>query len=79
MVPHRVADPALVLGWNEVVGVLLASSGSSTALISKKWYRTIRIIAADPRNTARRYKSSSAIILNSVLGKGPKYSMQRTT
>ena len=66
---HRAIDPALGVGWEVATGVLLTCSGSSIALISRKWYRTIRIIAAEPRNTARRYRSSSAIILGLFSGR----------
>ena len=36
---------------------------SFMALISRKWYKTIRSIAKEPRNMAREYRSLSEIIV----------------
>lgn len=40
-----------------------AGSLSSRALTSRKWYRTIIIMAHEPRKMAKRYRSPSEIIV----------------
>lgn len=51
---HLPIGPVFDSGCVEVTGLLLASVGSSTALISRKWYRMMRSMAAEPRKMARR-------------------------
>lgn len=50
-------------GKFDVARVFDSGSGSSTALTSRKWYRMIRSMAAEPRKTANRYNSLSEIML----------------
>lgn len=55
-------DPDLMSVGGMVVVSSFLSFGFSTALISRKWYSTMRSMAKLPRNMARRYRSSSEII-----------------
>lgn len=51
---HLPAKLAFASDCVEVVGLLLVSAGSSIALTSRKWYRIMRSMAAEPRKIARR-------------------------